>query len=81
MFDFLKPKKASVKHTVTLKHRNGEQVSITIEGTNINHINYVEKRIKETFNLGPAMPSEEDLDKIWDDAEKIFKEFGDMFKR
>lgn len=86
MFDFLKPKKASVKHTITLKHRNGEQISITVEGTNINHINYVEKRIKETFNIDTG---QKEVDKVMDEVDKLFKgfdekiskEFGDIFKR
>jgi len=80
MFNFLKKEPPIIKNKLTLKHRNGEEVSITIEGTNINHIGYVEKRIKETFNIVQSTPTQEEMDKLWDDAEKLFKNFGDFFK-
>jgi hypothetical protein len=79
---FWNKKPSTVKQTLTLKHRNGENITITVEGTNINHTAYVVGRIKELFNMSPHNKTltQEEMDKFWDEAEKLFGQFGDMFK-
>jgi hypothetical protein len=75
-------KKPTVKQKVTLTHRDGEVVTITIEGTNQKQVDYVNTRIKTIFNMTPneKMPSQEEMDKFWGEAEKVFKSFSELFK-
>jgi hypothetical protein len=75
---FGKKPPATAKRTVKLKHASGEVISITIEGTNVKQLDYVASRIEDTFGVKPEVNRA--ADKVFDEADKAFKAFEDIFK-
>lgn len=76
---FFKSKPATNKKVIKLTHKNSETLSITIEGSNVNQVDYISKRIKDTFNI-PSKESTDftkDMDELW----KQFDKLMDVFKK
>lgn len=86
MFDWLKPKSSTVKKVLTMRHKTGETITVTVEGTNLSHVNYMKARIEKLFSFSErvdAFPDKEfekvfeDMNKVFEDAEKVMKKtFG-----
>ena len=72
-------KKATVKRTIELKHKDGDIVKIIVEGDNVYQVDYVEKRIKNTF-FTPRDSVDVDVDKVFEGAGKVFEEMDKFFK-
>ena len=74
MFKFFK-KPPSVSKTIELRHKDGEIIKITIEGTNMYRVDYMEKRIKNLFEFSKrvdAIPDEE-FEKAFEAMNKVFE--------
>ena len=84
LFSKKKTVKSVVTSTIELKHTNGEIITIVVNGSNDKLVAYVSNRIKMTFNVKErntcAYTQEElekvqaNMDKIWNDVDKLFKE-------
>lgn len=70
---FFSRKQATIKKVIKLTHKNSETLSITIEGSNVDQVEYISKRIKDTFNI-PAKESKsftQDMDEVWVQFHKL----------
>jgi hypothetical protein len=77
---FWKSKKP-FKKEVKIKHVSGEYVTITLEGSNESHVEYMAKRIKSIF-----IPSEnknfphDEFNKVFEAMDDVMKTFDNVFK-
>lgn len=76
---FFNRKPATIKKVIKLTHKNSETLSITIEGSNVDQVDYISKRIKDTFNIPPKESKDfaHDMDELWLQFHKIM----DVFKK
>ena len=70
---FYNKKQATIKKVIKLTHKNSETLSITIEGSNVDQVDYISKRINDTFNI-PSKKSKnftEEMDEVWVQFHKL----------
>lgn len=70
----------SFKREVKIKHVSGDEVTITLEGANESHVEYMTRRIKSIFIPSPKRFPTEDFDEAFKTMDDIMKTFDDIFK-
>jgi hypothetical protein len=64
-----------VKKTIVLKHKNGGDVKITIEGENYYHVSHISNKINLVFGCKENIPNTGDT---WKQFDKLFAEFNKL---
>jgi uncharacterized protein YpuA (DUF1002 family) len=82
MFGFFK-KPPTVKETIELKHKNGDVVKITIEGSNMYQVDYMSKRIKSLFEFSKRVDDipDADFEKVFEDMTKVFEDAEKVMRK
>ena len=74
MFNWFK-KPLTVKKTIVLKHKDGGDIKITIEGGNCYHIDHIANRINLVFGCRENIPNTDDT---WKQFDRLFAEFNKL---
>lgn len=69
-----------VKSEITIRHKGGNAIKITVEGLNKEQVAYISNRIKETFNMKtPDTSFNKNMDKFWQQMDKHWEKQEEIF--
>lgn len=82
MFSWFKPK-PTTKSSFEVKHKSGETITITVEGTNALFVSHILNKLKNSFDTPEPNHFNEMFDhfnKSFEELNKSFNKMDDIFK-